>query len=242
MSEKHPGWTRRRVGRNRVHWVAYDDRSDDGDRQIVEQGYAAGLAEADAAARSALAAAGMFQARRMSSSAGFSARAGGEKTPRPQPTRPREYVFTRYQSDPDDGPVVAAHLVVKKTPKKVYVTRKSCGPDQVGTEDETWGPDEPTIGLDRVTLQREGSVYSRNYHLSDFFTTRDAAMGDSSRRDHAAFQVLGLRAPCSVEDIKTAYRRRALGVHPDRGGSPGEFQAVETAYRQLLREAQAPEV
>ena len=240
MSEKHPGWTRTRVGRNRVHWVAYDDRSDDGDRQIVEQGYAVGLAEADAAARSALAAAGMFQARRISSSAAFSARAGREKTQ--QPTRPREYLYTRYQSDPDDGPVVAAHLVVKKTPKKVYVTRKSCGPDQIGTEDETWEPDEPTIGLDRVTLQKEGSVYSRNYHHSDFFTTRDAAMGDSPRRDHAAFQVLGIRAPCSIEDIKTAYRRQALGVHPDRGGSPGEFQAVEAAYRQLIREAQVPEI
>ena len=32
MAEKHPTWTRTRVGRNRVHWVAYDDRSESGDR------------------------------------------------------------------------------------------------------------------------------------------------------------------------------------------------------------------
>src|SRR5437868_15339237 len=109
MSEKHPAWARSRVGRNRVHWVAYDDRSDSGDRQIVDQGYAASLPEADAAARSALAAAGMFQARRISKSFGSSARAARDKSGPTRPdrprTRPREYLYTRYEGDPDDGPL-----------------------------------------------------------------------------------------------------------------------------------------
>ena len=38
MAEKYPTWTRKRVGRNRVHWVAYDDRAGAEDRTIVDQG------------------------------------------------------------------------------------------------------------------------------------------------------------------------------------------------------------
>jgi hypothetical protein len=137
--------------------------------------------------------------------------------------------------------LIAAHLVTRKTARRAYVTRRSCGPDQIGTEDECWGPDERTIALDRTRLERDGSVYSGSHRHSDFYATRDAAMGDAPRGGQAAFSVLGLRAPCTVEDIKAAYRRRALEVHPDRGGTPADFQAVEAAYRRLLREAQAPE-
>jgi hypothetical protein len=243
MSAKHPTWTRSRVGRNRVHWVAYDDRADAEDRRIVDQGYAASLAEADAAARSALAEAGMFQARRMSTAFRPAVRNDREKAPRPArpvQARPREYLYTRQVDDQDDGPFVAAHLVIKKTPKKVYVTRRSCGPDQIGTEDESWGPDERTIGLDRARLMKDGSVYTRSFPQSDFYATREAAMGGSPGREQA-FGVLGIRAPCTVADIKGAYRQKALEVHPDRGGSPGDFEAVEAAYRRLLREAQVLE-
>jgi hypothetical protein len=246
MSEKHPNWTRRKVGRNRVHWVAYDDRPDAEDRQIVDQGYAASLPEADAAARSALANAGMYQARRLSASSLSAARspapAGPDRRAKSRPpARPREFVYTRHHDDQDDVTVVAAHLVIKKSAKRIYVTRRACGLDQLGTDDEAWTPESPTVAVDRVQLEREGSAYCRSYRLSDFYATRDAAMGDAVR-DHHAFRVLGLQAPCTAEDIKTAYRRRAFEVHPDRGGSPGDFQAVEAAYRQLLREAQVSEL
>jgi hypothetical protein len=247
MSEKHPAWTRTRVGRNRVHWVAYDDRADSEDRRIVDQGYAASLPEADTAARAALATAGMYQARRLSRGPGSFKRADRDKAHAPSRpassvrARPREYLYTRQPSDEDDGPLIAAHLVIKKTAKRVYVTRKSCGPDQIGTEDESWGLDERTIALDRARLERDGSVYSGSHRHSDFYATRDAAIGDEPRGAQAAFRVLGLRAPCTLDDIKAAYRRRALEVHPDRGGAPTDFQAVEAAYRRLLREAQAPE-
>jgi len=149
--------------------------------------------------------------------------------------------FRMILSAQDDLTVVAAHLVVKKTANRVYVTRRGCGLDQLGTDDEAWTPEDPTVPLDRVRLEREGSVYGRSYRLSDFYTTRDSAMGDASR-DHNAFRILGLQAPCTAEDVKTAYRRRAFEVHPDRGGNPGDFQAVEAAYRQLLREARVAEL
>ena len=56
------------------------------------------------------------------------------------------------------------------------------------------------------------------------------------------YDILGVKPDASEADIKAAYRIRALEVHPDRGGDPGGFQAVEAAYRQLLREAQAADV
>jgi DnaJ-domain-containing protein 1 len=243
MPLKHPCWTRSRVGRNRVHWVAYDDRDGSEGRQILDQGYAASLPEADAAARSSLAALGIYQARRMSTSFRPSAT---EKPPRPdpperpRPTRPRAYLYTRRPGDHDET-LLAAHLILKKTAKRVYVTRKSCGPDQVGTEDETWSEDEPAIALDRLKLERDGSVYSSGHRLSDFYTSRERAIGDSEHRAASAFQRLGIRPPATLDDIKAAYRRKALEAHPDRGGDPADFQAVEAAYRRLVAEAQGSE-
>ena len=246
MPGKNPTWTRTRIGRNRVHWVAYDDRPDSGNSQVLDQGYAASLLEADAAARAALAEVGMYQARRLSTSFKPPAKGHRDEAKRGQPdrpvrARPREFLYTRQLIDEDEGPLIAAHLVVKKTARRVYVTRKSCGPDQIGTEDEPWGPDDPAIALDRARLERDGSVYSKLLRQSEFYATRDAATGDLPSRTPAAFKVLGLRAPCTTEEIKAAYRRRAMEVHPDRGGTPADFQAVEAAYRRLLREAQAPE-
>ncbi len=247
MSEKHPAWTRARVGRNRVHWVAYDDRVGAEGCQIVDQGYAASLPEADAAARSALAASGLYQARRMASGFGYAQRVKRDKPDRPaspgQPRRdrPREYLYTRRIGD-DDGFVIAAHLILRKTAKRIYVTRRSCGPDQVWTKDEHWEENERAIALDRLRLERDGSVYSAGHRLSDFYASRETAMGEAEHSGPAAFRTLGIRPPCSLDDIKTAYRRKALEAHPDRGGSPADFQEVEAAYRQLLREAQATDV
>ncbi len=247
MFEKHPTWTRTRVGRNRVHWVAYDARPGSEDARIIDQGYAISLVEADDAARSALAAEGMYQARRTSKGFGGAPRKDqGEPQKPSRPARivqaqPRQYLYTRHEHDQEDGPFVAAHLILKKTARKVYVTRRSCGPDQLGTEDENWGPNEPKIPLDRAELEREGSAYAKGYRQSDFYGNREAAMGDSADRRDKAFHDLGIRAPCTVEEIKAAYRLRAFEVHPDRGGNPSEFQAVEAAYRRLLREAQTPD-
>jgi hypothetical protein len=241
MAQKHPSWTRSRAGRNRVHWVAYDDRAGAEGCQIVDQGYAASLPEADAAARSALASRGMYQARRMASSFRSTVREPAPKVsrpPQPRRERPREYLYTRRLKDQDEF-FITAHLVVRKTAKRIYVTRKSCGPDQLGTDDERWEESEATIALDRLRLEREGSVYSSGHRLSDFFVSRKDAQGDSEGQAESAFRMLGIRPPASLDDIKSAYRRKALEAHPDRGGSPADFQAVEAAYRQLLREAQA---
>jgi hypothetical protein len=47
-------------------------------------------------------------------------------------------------------------------------------------------------------------------------------------------EILGVSVDATKEEIKLAYRRRALETHPDKGGKPGEFEAVASAYRVLL--------
>jgi hypothetical protein len=49
-------------------------------------------------------------------------------------------------------------------------------------------------------------------------------------RGRQALAVLGLAWPCGVEDVKSAYRRLARERHPDAGGTPEDFVALQTAY------------
>jgi len=47
------------------------------------------------------------------------------------------------------------------------------------------------------------------------------------------YEVLGIDRSASADDIRAAYRQRARETHPDAGGQPGEFQAVQAAWEVL---------
>jgi hypothetical protein len=51
----------------------------------------------------------------------------------------------------------------------------------------------------------------------------------------SAFQILGLSARATMEEVKRAYRKCALETHPDRGGSAEAFRAVQAAYETISR-------
>lgn len=53
----------------------------------------------------------------------------------------------------------------------------------------------------------------------------------------SALAVLGLRRGASLDDIKRAYRQRALETHPDRGGDAAAFVRVQRAYESASRKA-----
>lgn len=46
---------------------------------------------------------------------------------------------------------------------------------------------------------------------------------------------LGLTADFTQEDLKQAYKRKAMEYHPDRGGSQRKFEQVTTAYTELRK-------
>ena len=45
---------------------------------------------------------------------------------------------------------------------------------------------------------------------------------------------LSLLPPYSLDDVKAAYRAKALGTHPDRGGTISEFLKVQEAYERAV--------
>jgi hypothetical protein len=51
----------------------------------------------------------------------------------------------------------------------------------------------------------------------------------------SVWALLGLTSRASVVEVKGAYRRRALELHPDRGGDPAQFRALHAAYEEALR-------
>jgi DnaJ domain len=51
----------------------------------------------------------------------------------------------------------------------------------------------------------------------------------------SVWAILGLTSRASAEEVKSAYRRRALELHPDRGGQAAAFRALHAAYEEALR-------
>lgn len=59
-------------------------------------------------------------------------------------------------------------------------------------------------------------------------STSAGAGGHQQRPEFMA--VLGLLPPYTLEDVKEAYRQKALAAHPDRGGNAVEFNRLSEAY------------
>ena len=57
---------------------------------------------------------------------------------------------------------------------------------------------------------------------------------ESSPNRPLFMEVLGLLPPYELEDVKAAYRSKAMRAHPDRGGDPGDFNRLKEAYDQAL--------
>jgi hypothetical protein len=82
--------------------------------------------------------------------------------------------------------------------------------------------------------------------IDEFFRAYDAARranrvfrdgmttGSTSPRIPACLVALGLAWPCTLQDVKQAFRAKAKTVHPDTGGSSEAFQALHRAYQEAL--------
>lgn len=72
-------------------------------------------------------------------------------------------------------------------------------------------------------------------HLSDFwqqFSTTLATHAELATTD--ALALLQLPANFTLQQLKKAYRSKALQLHPDRGGEQQQFILLRQAYQQLL--------
>lgn len=76
----------------------------------------------------------------------------------------------------------------------------------------------------------DDSNYYGNPFEEDFKSQREEV-----EEEDVNYSVLGLKRSASNEDIKQAFRTRALETHPDKpGGSSEEFQKVREAYENLI--------
>ena len=48
------------------------------------------------------------------------------------------------------------------------------------------------------------------------------------------YTILGIKSTATTEDIKKAYRKKALKHHPDKGGDPEKFKKLSVAYETLV--------
>ncbi len=54
------------------------------------------------------------------------------------------------------------------------------------------------------------------------------------RETPPAIAALGLRLPCSEDDLKRAYRKRVKRLHPDHGGDERRFLQLQAQFEEAL--------
>lgn len=86
------------------------------------------------------------------------------------------------------------------------------------------GPDPYIFGYDEHPSTRPAE-HPEPAHVREI---REILQGQRST-DRPWLSVLGLSWPCSIVDVRRAYRRLALVRHPDRGGSDAAFNALTKA-------------
>lgn len=62
----------------------------------------------------------------------------------------------------------------------------------------------------------------------------------SATPDASLWATLGVTRDVTADELKLAYRKRALETHPDHGGSADAFRAVVAAYAEARRRLRAP--
>lgn len=132
------------------------------------------------------------------------------------------------------------HRIVRQTRKYVYVEQHPYAYDDLTG---SWLDDErPTFRLDRRTLEQEGyafipvTAYVADTEDPVFFTrSYYERVGQGKGESPGCLEILNLSWPCTVSEVKAAYRGLAKRIHPDAGGSHAEFLALQVAYEEALR-------
>lgn len=92
----------------------------------------------------------------------------------------------------------------------------------------------PTGGLapyaDELLRRREQAEADARARARAALWSHDAPRG--------AFSLLGLPPVATIEQIKYAYRRRAMELHPDRGGNPAAMIRLNAAYEEAIAYAE----
>jgi hypothetical protein len=215
------------VGKTRWYWVAYPSRNAAWDKALPPaSGYAATRENAEAAAMAAVPGAvnnGNFQARGRHRTLAAERRTErlASKPPKTADTAPIEYLYSSWLSDYDNEYRWTQHRIIKRTAKKVFV------------EDESFG----TRVLDREKLEREGYAFGGRIGHTMYYTEKAMQEREAQRYSYRppCVGALGLSWPCTLDDIKRAWRGLARKLHPDHGGDAAAFRDMRSHYETALR-------
>jgi len=75
-----------------------------------------------------------------------------------------------------------------------------------------------------------GSAHGRSSGRSTTAMTNAAQVTTTS-----IWETLGITARATADDLKRAFRQRALATHPDRGGDAEAFRQVQRAFKEAQR-------
>jgi hypothetical protein len=152
----------------------------------------------------------------------------------------QEFLYRDVYSPKTHEWVSMPHRVVKKTSKTVFVEESPYSPDEMAAG---WFEREnPTFRLDRQALEKEGYAFiPAGVDIADTEEPLFYRWPRQMRRrwyeslSPRCLVVLDLSWPCTVTEVKGAFRRLVKQAHPDGGGTHDEFLALQEAYEQALR-------
>jgi hypothetical protein len=87
------------------------------------------------------------------------------------------------------------------------------------------------IGRPPWGVRAERAAGSFGAHDRSTRATTKAAKASAT----SIWETLGITARATADDLKRAFRRRALATHPDRGGDAEAFRQVQLAFKEAQR-------
>jgi len=106
----------------------------------------------------------------------------------------------------------------------------------IGETYQTLIDENPDV-VEAEALKRAMELSMLDFAIVHHFPTKKISHQKEPPKKESPHEILNVGEHASRTELKNAYRRRALETHPDKGGKPGEFEAVARAYRILLNAA-----
>ena len=94
----------------------------------------------------------------------------------------------------------------------------------------------PNIYVQSIPIRNSQNTFTGDSRQEQFPNIENKTPVASGSRDKLnPYKILGITKKYDEKILKKAYLKKALVSHPDRGGSPVEFQQVSIAYTLLLK-------